>query len=134
VGGFPATPGQFPWAGNYLKKSFIFCNRFSNCLNLKGYITSTVGMCSCTLLKKNWVMTAGHCLDGVSSGDVYFGHPKRGHADSKHQTFKHVSKHPQYNGAGSFDLALVRLEGNFEFTVNLYPIELPESKWSSSVL
>jgi Trypsin len=93
---------------------------------------TNVGLCSANLLKKKWVITAGRCVLGVTSGDVYFGHPRKGHADVKHNTFKHFVMHPSFNGAGSFDMALVKLDKDFEFTINLYPIVLPDSELDKS--
>ena len=61
-----------------------------------------------TLIKKNWVLTAGHVAEGMfieSGGDlmVYF--------DNGSQTgVKSVFLHPKYESMGKFDIALLELK------------------------
>ena len=91
VGGGDAAPGEFP-AIVSLHESM-------------GHI------CGGTLIKKNWVLTAGHCVSGTKINKVLVGlyeQNKSGNAESIAP--KRIIRHPQYNaGTTDYDFALIEL-------------------------
>jgi secreted trypsin-like serine protease len=108
INGENAAPGQFPWAG---------------------LMISDGALCSCSLVRADWVVTAGHCVDHVGSGDVWFGNPHRGSSGEVHRRFVQVVMHPHYNGGGSDDIAVVRLESPYQLSDTIQTIALPDGEW-----
>jgi secreted trypsin-like serine protease len=91
-------------------------------------------LCSCTLVRDNWVLTAGHCVDHVGSGSVFFGDPQRGGGGEQHRNFVQVILHPFYNGGGSDDIAMIRLEHPYGMSGTIQTIALPDRKYIEQVL
>lgn len=96
VGGEPARQGEIPWMVSLQSRSGHFCGG--------------------SLIAKNWVLTAAHCVDGQSASSIpevlvgLYSQKQKGNAES----FK-VAKiiiHPQWNRrALDYDYALIQLSG-----------------------
>jgi secreted trypsin-like serine protease len=108
INGQNAASGQFPWAG---------------------LLIASGALCSCSLVRADWVLTAGHCVDHVGSGSVWFGDPQRGGGGEVHRNFVQVILHPHYNGGGSDDIAMLRLQSPYQLSGNIQTIALPDRKF-----
>jgi secreted trypsin-like serine protease len=86
-------------------------------------------LCSCTLVRADWVLTAGHCVEHTGSGSVWFGDPRRGSSGEIHRNFVQVILHPHYNGGGADDIAMVRLQSPYELSSTIQTIALPDRKF-----
>ena len=93
--------------------------------------------CGAALLNRNWVITAGHCLDGSSTFDILV---RMGDHDTKanNEPMPHVDRsvksivfHPQFSRTAfnmiGYDVALLKLNTPVDFAANLIPICLPEN-------
>lgn len=102
VGGQNATAGQFPWQIGLQRK---FGQQFSH-------------SCGGSILSSRWVVTAGHCVQGVSlkSMRIVAGDHNRTVAEGVEQ-FSNVSRavvHPQFNSSTlENDVALLELTTPF---------------------
>jgi trypsin len=93
VGGEEAAKGELPFMVSLQDRSGHFCGG--------------------SLIKKDWVLTAAHCVMGGAPRQVYIGLHDR--SDTKNvEVFRPaaVIRHPQYNGGTiDYDYALIRLDG-----------------------
>lgn len=110
VGGVEAGRGEFPfivslhdWGGHF---------------------------CGGSLIKKNWVLTAGHCVSNGSRPKVYIGlHDQRETRDAELFETAEVIRHPKYDhGTIDYDYALIRLNGESRFE----PVELNRTEITKS--
>lgn len=92
VGGTEAAPGEFPYIVS-LHESY-------------GHI------CGGSLIKKNWVLTAGHCVTGTRISKVLIGlHDQNKTTTAETIKPKRIIRHPQYNAnTTDYDFALIELE------------------------
>jgi secreted trypsin-like serine protease len=98
VGGQNAQPGQFPWQ---ISLQFKSGQQFSH-------------GCGGSILNTRWVVTAGHCVQGVTKRSlrVVAGEHNRSTNEGVEQTFSiaTIVRHPQYNsGTLENDVALLEL-------------------------
>lgn len=110
VGGSEAVVGEFPFIVSLQNSSGHFCGA--------------------SLIKKNWVLTAAHCVEGSSPKKVAIGlHDQKNVAKAEVIKPKKVIKHPQYDADSSdFDFALIELERDAltePVTLNEMEIEVP---------
>ncbi len=102
VGGGEAAPGEFPFIVS-LHESM-------------GHI------CGGSLIKKNWVLTAGHCVSGTRISKVLIGlHDQNKAGNAEVIAPKRIIRHPQYNASTTdYDFALIELSQNSSYT----PVEV----------
>ncbi|XP_055694142.1 serine proteinase stubble isoform X2 [Lutzomyia longipalpis] len=118
VGGKNAAFGRWPWQVSVRRTSFF------------GF--SSTHRCGGAVLNKNWVTTAGHCVDDLLTSQIRI---RVGEYDFSHvhEQFSYVERgaskkivHPKYNFfTYEYDLALVRLESPLDFDMHISPICLP---------
>nr|XP_043879145.1 elastase-1-like [Solea senegalensis] len=107
VGGEVARPNSWPWQISLQYKSG----------------SSYYHTCGGTLIERDWVMTAAHCVDRSRTWRVVIGEHEL-YSDDGREQIKSVSNvyiHPRWNSnnvAGGFDIALLRLSS--AATLNSY--------------
>uniref|UniRef100_A0A671LWR4 Trypsin-like n=1 Tax=Sinocyclocheilus anshuiensis TaxID=1608454 RepID=A0A671LWR4_9TELE len=110
VGGEAATAGAWPW-------------------QVSLHITCNGNLCYCggSLINKDWVLSAAHCLQGFGTSDImmYFGHLRRSGLNP-HETNRTASRiiiHPTYNNPKhDNDIALLQLSSSVTFTDYIRPV------------
>ncbi len=97
VGGNEAAPNEFPFIVSLHERS--------------GHI------CGGSLIKKNWVLTAGHCVSGSRISKVYIGlHDQNSKGGSEAIAPKRIIRHPQYNSSTvDYDYALIELSSDSSY-------------------
>jgi len=93
VGGEEAAKGELPFMVSLQDSSGHFCGG--------------------SLIKKDWVLTAAHCVVGGAPRQVVIGlHDRRDVKSAEVFRPSTVIRHPQYNGSTiDYDYALIRLDG-----------------------
>lgn len=92
VGGVKAKKGEFPYIVSLQDKD--------------GHV------CGGSLIKKNWILTAGHCVsDDIKLKKIVVGMLSQNRPDEgESMTIKKIVQHPQYEQG--FDFALIQLKKN----------------------
>ena len=110
IGGSFANPHEFPWIVGVLDNS---------------------GKCGGTIISKNLVITAAHCvsrIDETYSDElfIYMGHSDLTSSFIQKEKVKSILIHPQYIDTIHYnDIALLRLSKDIEFNDFVEPIALP---------
>lgn len=108
VGGVEATKGEFPFQVS---------------------LQSSYGshFCGGSLIKPNWVLTAGHCVQNSNGMKIVVGlHDQKDKSGTETFTAKKVIVHPQFNRSTlDYDYALIQLSGDSQFRpIDLNRIEI----------
>jgi secreted trypsin-like serine protease len=90
VGGAPAEPGKYPWQ-----------------VRLYESMDDEIGFCGGSIIDKQWILTAAHCLVDTDSVVVGFGDVDRTKT-TKIESEK-IFVHPDYADGKKADVALVKL-------------------------
>jgi len=98
LGGTESEPGDWPWMAALLRSSVadIFLAQY----------------CSGALIDKNWILTAGHCVKGLSPADinVAVGVYDLSNFSGSRIPIKSIHLHPGYNATNlTNDIALIEL-------------------------
>ena len=121
VGGKVAVPYSWPW-------------QVEMCMD---YGSGTCDLrCGGTIIDKNWVMSAAHCVDGYTDQPDAFGikvgtYDYRDTNETGEVVYK-VSKihmNPKYGTPHQFshDISLLKLDGEITFTKHIQPVCIPKS-------
>jgi len=114
VNGQPSARGQFP------HQALVFIN-----------LSGGRGACGGSLISNQWVLTAGHCVDGAQSFEVHLGALEINNQAEEGRVVHRTSRsvlHPQYSAfLVRNDIALIRLESPVNFTATVQPIRLPRA-------
>lgn len=112
TGGSESAPHKYPWM------AALFMHQGSNTY-----------FCGGTILNEEWILTAGHCVDGFDAIDVFLGaHNVREASEEGRLEFAAADffAHPEYNPSTiKNDIGLIRLPQAINFTDNIRPICLP---------
>lgn len=113
VNGFNSTRGQFP------HQVLIF-------LNLP---EGRQGVCGGSVISNDWILTAGHCVDGVESFEVHLGALETRNFTERGRQIRRTNTsvlHPYYwRRIVLNDIALIRLDTPVEYSDTIQPIALP---------
>ena len=111
IGGSRANPHEFPWIVRVLDNQI---------------------KCGGTIIAKNLVITAAHCVIHIDKNYndelfIYMGHSDLKSSIIKQEKVKSILIHPQYNDNFFYpnDIALLRLSKDIEFNNFVQPIALP---------
>jgi trypsin len=114
-GGVEAEPGEFP---------FI--------VSLRTHATAgESNFCGGSFIKKNWVLTAAHCLDMVTISSLVVGlYDQRDLSKAESFKIRRTIVHPNYTNKllHDYDFGLIELDGESSFT----PIEVSSKDLSVS--
>ncbi len=107
VGGVQAEKGELPFQVSLQNSGSHFCGG--------------------SLIKPNWVLTAGHCVQGSSAMKIVVGlHDQKDKTGTETFTAKKIVAHPQFNqDTLDYDYALIQLSGDSKFrTIDLNRVEI----------
>ncbi|XP_040579539.1 brachyurin [Lepeophtheirus salmonis] len=114
INGIEASPNQFPWA--------VF---------IKIHIGHQIGTCTGSVISKNFILTAAHCLKGVSKAEIYAGTHDYSLESEPHRQYRvseNLHVHPNYvNTLFTYqnDIGLIELDEELEFNDFVRPACLP---------
>ncbi|XP_040575995.2 brachyurin-like, partial [Lepeophtheirus salmonis] len=114
INGVEASPNQFPWT------VFIII-----------HVGHQIGSCTGSVISKNFVLTAAHCLEGVSKAEIYAGTHDTSLESEPHRQYRvseNLHVHPDYVHDFHYyenDIGLIELDKELEFNDFVRPACLP---------
>lgn len=103
VGGRSADIDAWPWMAGLIYKAFEASDGL---------------FCGASLIARNWVLTAAHCVinENNSSFDVVINQPSLGNNSGERLSIKRIIIHPQFNNITfDNDLALIELQTSSQY-------------------
>lgn len=97
IGGEPANPAAWPWMSGLVEKNTTPTNQV---------------FCGASLIAKNWVLTAAHCVidEDISTFDIIINKSQLASSGGERLTAERIIMHPQYDDFTlENDLALIKL-------------------------
>ena len=120
IGGEEAAPMDAPWQVQILAKTLLNVLLFWK-VSLRNFFGGISHFCGGSIIHEDWVLTASHCLDGLSvlQFDVMAGQHNI-HLPDLHEEVRLVSKmflHPNYTwNDKEFDIGLVKVTTPFKMS------------------
>jgi len=119
VGGTEAVPNSWPW-------QVVWCRKQGNACSLS---------CGGSIVHRNWVLTAGHCVSGSTGAPQNFGVKCGAHDQTCNNPscmtqvdVAQIFLHPGYNGNTLVnDVALIRLATPLDWGTTIQPVCLPSA-------
>lgn len=98
----------------------------------------SLGSCTGSLLSASWVLTVAHCVSKkVSHVLVYAGGQDKQEVKDQlpantSQTLRslRIYRHPRFSSSKGYDVALIRVDGNFSLTAYVNVVRLSTRPWS----
>ncbi|XP_039738630.1 plasma kallikrein isoform X2 [Pteropus medius] len=122
VGGTNSSWGEWPWQ-----------------VSLQVKLTAQSHVCGGSIIKKQWVLTAAHCFDGLLFSDIWriYGGILNLSEITKETPFSQIKEiiiHPNYNiSESTHDIALIKLEAPLNYTEFQKPICLPSKDDTNTI-
>ncbi|XP_035696120.1 chymotrypsinogen A-like [Branchiostoma floridae] len=119
VGGNDARPGSWPWQ-----------------VSVRSWVSGKYHFCGGTLMDRQWVVTAAHCVDSGRKPYLTFGEFDRFRYESTEQTVfaEEIFIHPGYNDSLlTNDIAVIKLTSPVTYTAYVYPVCLPDASTEAEV-
>ncbi|KAL7307449.1 hypothetical protein TKK_0000628 [Trichogramma kaykai] len=82
--------------------------------------------CGASIISRKWVVTAGHCV-GAPESSYRIGSGSTSRFNGTLHKVAKIVRHPKYDSlAIDFDIAVIKIEDEFEYGPSVRPIKLPE--------
>ncbi|CAD7083013.1 unnamed protein product [Hermetia illucens] len=115
VNGTTSAPGQFPYQVMVIAS-----------------IPFGQALCGGTLISDQWIVTAGHCIDGAYAFEVHLGAQKfNDYTEPGREIYFSFDSilHERYTASiAANDIGLIKLPNKVNFTKNIQPASLPTSQ------
>ncbi|XP_015999395.2 plasma kallikrein isoform X1 [Rousettus aegyptiacus] len=122
VGGTNSSWGEWPWQ-----------------VSLQVKLTAQKHVCGGSIIKKQWILTAAHCFDGLLFSDIWriYGGVLNLSEITKETPFSQIKEiiiHQNYNiSETTHDIALIKLEAPLNYTEFQKPICLPSKDDTNTI-
>lgn len=114
MSGQPAATNQFPWQ-----------------VSIRAKLGQNNALCGGSLISANWVLTAGHCTNGMSDFIVGMGSNNLNQPAIRVPASR-VIQHPQYNPYNlNNDISVLQLASSVSLSTSIQAIRLPRQSQQS---